>query len=475
MRPESGFISLLLLLLVPVFLITCEQEDFVENPSARLEFSTDTVFFDTVFTTIGSSTKRFTVTNPHQKKMRLSSITLAGGSKSDYRLNINGRPANRLEEVVIDAKDSLFVFVEVTIDPNQSEQPMVVKDSVVFRRKQQQQDVKLISWGQDVHLVRGERLSTQTWRAGKPYLVYDSARVAKESKLTIEAGTQVHFHRGAGLYVAGSLISNGTYEEPVVFQGDRPEEDYSDIPAQWDGIWLLPGSHDHVLRHTTVKNAITGIRADSAAASSGPALRLSKSRILHMSHAGIMARATSIKADNTLIADCGSYALALTQGGSYSFYHCTIANYWTGSTRHSASLLLNNHDTGTGQSTPSASLEKALFSNCIIYGNRTNEIDFDLAPGTDPVYFFSHCLIRKSQDQESFEGHSEKLLFNQDPLFKDPGEYDFRLDTLSPAINQGDTATANNWPADLLNNSRISDEGPDIGAFEFIPGSGSKR
>ena len=445
----------------------------MDDPRARLNFSTDTVFFDTVFTTVGSTTKRFTVKNPHNKKMRINSIELAGGKDSDYRLNINGTQSHRVTDVKLDARDSLFIFVEVTIDPTQVSQPMVVKDSVVFIRERQKQDVKLISWGQDAHLIKDEVLGTQTWKSDKPYLIYHAATVDTNATLTLEAGTRIHFHRNSRLNVAGTLHSEGTKEAPVVFQGDRLENDYSDIPAQWDGIWLMPTSHGNHIHHTTIKNAITGLQLDSMASTQHPTLTLSNSRILHMSHAGILARGSTIQADNTVIADCGTYALALTMGGRYEFYHCTLANYWSGTTRNTPSLLLNNYEIKSTGNVRIRDLEKARFSNCIIYGNRMEEIGLDFQEAGARQYFFNHCLVRKHPQKPIAADKKKNLLVNKNPLFVSVQEDNFRLDTLSPAIDQGDITTGNDFPTDILNNSRINDEAPDLGAYEYIPGTGS--
>ena len=53
---------------------SCEREDISSNPSLKLNFSRDTVMFDTVFTTIGSSTRYFKVYNKNSNDLRISSI-----------------------------------------------------------------------------------------------------------------------------------------------------------------------------------------------------------------------------------------------------------------------------------------------------------------------------------------------------------------------------------------------------------------
>lgn len=457
------------------FFAACEEEGFIKSPSAKLRFSADTVMFDTVFTTIGSTTKRFTVKNPHNKKININSIKLAGGKQSDYRLNINGTQTSGMSDVELKAKDSLYIFVEVTIDPNNSNNPMVVKDSIIFSTNGNTQDIKLVSWGQDVHLINGEIVKTQTWNADKPYLVYNSALVDTQNTLTIKPGTKIHFHRNSRFFIAGRLISNGTKEEPVVFTSDRLEEDYSDIPGQWDGIWLMPSSNDNIINYTHIKNAVIGLQVDTLDNTPAPTLTISNSKVQNMTYAGIYAQGTTIKGYNNVISNCGEYALALTIGGSYEFYHCTIANYWSGSTRNTPSVLFNNYYVDINDNIQNRGLERALFNNCIIVGNNTSEIGFDFKPGSSMNYKLENCLVKAGSKVEIPEKNHENLLRNKDPKFISIIDQDYRLDTLSPAIDQGDPRTGEKYPLDILQNSRNNDEAPDLGAYEFIPGTGKEE
>ena len=475
MHIKNTIVPLIFASLLLGLLTSCEEKGFVDDPSTKLRFSTDTVLFDTLYTTIGSATQRFTVKNPHNKKIQISSIELAGGDNSDYRLNINGKKTSRMMDVKLNARDSLYIFVEVTIDPTNSDNPMVVKDSVVFNTNGNIQDVKLVSWGQDVHLIKDEVLKTQTWTADKPYLVYNSTLVDTQHTLTLEPGTRIHFHRNSRFKVAGTLVSDGTKEDPILFTSDRPEEDYKDIPGQWDGIWLMPGSSNNIIDHTHIKNAIIGIQVDSLANATSPTLTLSNTKIEHMTYAGIYARGTHIKAYNNVISDCGAFGIAVTMGGTYEFYHTTIANYWSGSTRNTPSVLLSNYYTDKNGKEQPGELKKARFNNCIIFGNNTYELGFDSLPSAAMNYSFEHCLIKTGQTIDTIDRHYENVIENNDPAFISIEDYDFRLDTLSPAIDAGDVQTGELYPRDILNNSRNTDEAPDLGAYEYIPGTGKQE
>ncbi|MBU8892428.1 MAG: hypothetical protein KOO66_06590 [Bacteroidales bacterium] len=461
------------LLLVLIF-FSCEKEEFNTSGNASLVFSTDTILFDTVFTTIGSSTQRFTVKNPYSNNINISSIYLAGGENSRYRLNIDGYPGIRLNDIDLKGKDSLYIFVEVTIDPNGSSLPMVVNDSIVFSFNNKQQDVNLIAFGQDVHLINlksaNNTISGNTnWINDKPYLIYDYLFIDTNTTLQIDPGAILHFHKNSRLYVAGTIVANGTFESPIIFQGDRLEDDYSNIPGQWDGIWLMAGSKDNVFNYSKIQNAIIGIQTDTLASLINPTLRLSNSIIENMTSAGIYAQGSTIEAFNTIITNCGQFALALTIGGSYEFYHCTIGNYWGFSTRTTPSLLLNNYYFDVNGNIQRRPINKALFGNCIIYGNKESEIYIDKDEYTELSYKFDYSLIKIDPDfPVSDPANFESVIINIDPDFINPYEGDFELDITSTAINEGKAEYGFMFPLDINQQNRNTDSGPDLGAFERI-------
>lgn len=473
-NPNRLIIMLKILkLLLPLILIklfmACEKQEFNTSGNATLVFSQDTVLFDTIFTTIGSATKRFTVKNPYNERLNINSIYLAGGENSQYRLNIDGFAGTRLDQVELREKDSLFIFVEVTIDPNNSNLPLVVKDSIIFSFNNKQQDIDLISWGQDVNIMNGEIVGTQNWNSDKPYLIYNSMLVDTNSILTIDPGTMIYFHKNSRLYVAGTIKADGTFDSPIVFQGDRLENEYEDIPGQWDGIWLMSGSKDNFFNFTEIKNAIIGIQVDTVVSLSKPTLHISNSRIENMTSTGIYAQGSTIEAYNNLISNCGQFAIALTLGGSYEFYHCTVGNYWGHSTRTTPSVLLNNYYIDVNGNVQVRPMDKAFFGNCIIYGNKDSEVIIDKIDQGNLDFKFDHTLIKVDGEfSTSNTNQFENIIVNIDPKFVDPYEGDFEIDTLSVVKDYGNPEYGNLFPLDLNLNNRTADSGPDLGAFERI-------
>jgi hypothetical protein len=472
-------LQILLVAVMAYSLFSCEDEGYLNSPDAQLQFSTDTVMFDTIFTTIGSTTQNLKIYNPYDENILISRIRVAGGDFSNFRLNVNGMSGNELYEVEVPARDSIFIFVEVTIDPNGQNLPMVVQDSIEFTTNTNRQNIKLVAYGQDFKLIKSESVGTTTWTAEKPYLIYDYAYVDSTSTLTIEPGTRIYFHKDAFLYVQGTVIANGDFQNQILFTADRLEDTYENIPDQWSGIILFSGSHGNVFNYTTIKNANIGLQVGTIENEGYATLELSNSKIENMAYAGLFALKSKISGYNNVIANCGFYAAALLVGGEYEFYHTTIANYWGGYTsraRKTASLVLSNalviESADGSKVTHTGDLEKAFFGNSIIYGN--NQMEIELGKNEEKAfnYYFDHCIIQVPDTfNTSAKDHYKNVWKGEEynPLFVDPyDDYNYALDTLSAAKDIGNPDYAKLFPTDILKKDRLSDDGPDLGAYERI-------
>ncbi len=464
---------------VIVSFFSCEDEKYMNSPDARLEFSRDTIMFDTIFTTVGSATKRLSVYNPYDENVLISRIRLWGGDFSNFRINVAGQVGAEAYEVEVPARDSISIVVEVNIDPNGQNLPMVVQDSIEFTTNANVQNIGLVAYGQDFKLVKGETIETTNWTAEKPYLVYDYAYVDSLSVLTIEPGTRIYFHKGAGLYVRGTIKANGTFQNPISFLSDRLEEDFKDIPDQWSGILLFSGSHDNEFNYALIKNANIGLQVGNIENEGKATVELANSRIENMAYAGIFALKSQIYAYNDVIANCGFYAVALLVGGQYEFYHSTIANYWddfSEKSRSTSSVLISNFlpvkQSDGSTVVYNGDLENAVFGNSIIYGNNTNELELGDNEENAFNYLFDHCIVQvpdtfnisnKEHYREVWRGK------NFDPLFINPYEgHNYALDTLSPAKDAGTMEYARFSVTDIQNMDRTADNGPDVGAYERI-------
>jgi hypothetical protein len=395
---------------------------------------------------------------------------LAKGISSSYRININGTPENSAADIEIGGHDSLYVFVEVNIDPSRSQ--LIEEDSLIFVTNGNRQRVVLTAFGLDIHLIRHSVLNTQTWINDKPYLIYDSVAVDQNAVLTISKGVHIYSHRNSPFLVYGTLKVDGTLEEPVIFEGDRLEHPYFDVPNQWAGIHLTKLSRDNYINYAEIRNALVGIQVDSVT-NQNPMLSIHNSKIEHHAFAGIFTQLSSVFATNCVFDDCGFYCVLLSRGGSYWFYNCTLGNYWQNTIRNSPTLAFNNY-LKYNNSYLVYSLNQAYFGNCIIWGNKDNEFVPDSFPQPGLFnYKFENCILKidpKSGIATNNKTHFVLNLINRDPKFKNPEKYDFSLDTLSNAKDAGSLEIINQFPEflnfDILGNSRLSDAKPDIGAYE---------
>jgi len=482
-------ILLIPILALIVFAGCIDKISYTTSSDVILSFSTDTIQFDTVFNSIGSATKQFKIYNRDKKAIK-TTVKLAGGYQSYYRLNIDGAATDEVDDLEIMGNDSAYVFVEVTVDPQNSNSPMVIADSILFYTNGNEQNVKLISYGQDVHLYNDSVIGSQTWINDKPYLIYNSILVDSLETLTIEPGVKVYFHPNSSLLVQGTLIVNGTNEQRVTFQGDRLEAEFSENPGQWGyyykmkdgsktllgGIHLLRASKNNIINYAEIKNGIKGIEIDSIPVSDQPNLILSNSIIRNMSYAGIYAINTNLLVYNTVVANCGFYAVALSLGGHYEFYQSTIANYYSTvyrSSRKTQSLAFNNYFQYENKTYPFDF--SAIFGNCIIWGELSEEFVYD-AYHSDTLtvpfgFLFDHCMIKMKDDFDISNTDIYKdVITNKDsmPKFKDIYMGDFHLDTLSVAKDKGSTVYSTYFPLDLDGINRTLDSAPDLGAYEHI-------
>lgn len=479
------------------------RKDFSTIPSfGNLEFSKDTVFLDTIFTNIGSATYNLKVYNRSNKAITIPKIALENGLNSNYRLNVDGIPGKEFNDIDILAKDSIFVFVETTIDFSSVSNPLYT-DRILFDTGINQQDVDLVTLVQDANFIypgrnpitmkidsltldgqpttiKG-RFLTDTelnFTNTKPTVIYGYAAVAADKILTIDAGARVHFHNNSGLIIddKASLKVNGTLAEKVVFEGDRLENSFSRVPGQWGTIWMRAGSKDNEIKHAQIKNGIIGILIDSIGSSNTPTLKLENTEIYNHSNFGILARQSNIEGFNVVIGSAGQASLAATVGGTYNFTHSTFANFWNNGIRQLPAVLVNNFFTyvnnGGQEITETRDLYAANFTNCIFDGNNNIEFVLDNVEGSQFNYNISNCLITFNDTTNTFAGVPEldftnsnyqNIILNGFLDFRNTQREDFIIGSSSDAINKAINTIYN---LDILGIDRSSS--PDVGAYQHI-------
>ncbi len=471
--------GLTLLILFFLFSSCRKEDDFITDSSAKLSFSADSVLFDTVFTTLGSVTKRLMIYNQNNQSIKISSIRLALGSASMFRINVDGTPSLQIIDVEIAANDSMFIFVKVTVNPLNNDNPLIVNDDIIFETNGNIQKVNLTAWGQDAYYHVPDHTITfsdgssllysfagcrNPWPNNKPHVIYGYCVVDSDSTLVIPAGTKIYLAPKAVLWVyeGGTLKVNGSLYNEVKFQGSRLDMPYRDTPGQWGKIWLSAGSKDNEINYAIIRNGSIGLQVDTVV-NANPTLKLSNTIIENMSVSGIYAQGANIKANNTVVANCGQYGIVLSIGGNYEFLHCTIGNYWNYNLRKTPSVVLSNYYEDANDVIHLRPLENAYFGNCIIYGNNEEELLLDKKANATFNFKFDHCLIRTILNTSNAANYVQCKI-NQDPLFENTAVNNLELKSGSPAIGSGSPTIGALVPVDLNGNTRATN--PNMGAFE---------
>ncbi len=500
-----------LYLFFTVFLIfnSCNENIFeTVKSTGNLTFSKDTVYLDTVFTNISSSTRTLKIYNKSSSNITIPNIKLGRGDNSFYILNVDGITGKSFENIDILSKDSIFIFIEATVDFSQVTNP-IYTDSIVFDSGDNLQDVDLVTLVQDAHFLfpqrnaqgvketivlgansNGEEIAIEgfyldddtEWNNDKPYVIYGYVGVPNNKTLTINKGVQVHFHKNSGLLVEKDATLNvyGELGEEVIFEGDRLEPAFSEIAGQWGTIWLRAGSKNHQIDYAIIKNNTIGILMDSIGSLTNPTLKISNTQIYNTASFGLLGRTANIKGTNLVIANNGQSSLACTIGGTYNFTHTTFANYWNGSIREFPTVLINNYisfvNADGSESILVRDLKEANFTNSIIDGNQNIEFFLDKNDAGEFNYNFKNNLLKfddasgKFSDNPLFNfddiTHYQNNIFNAEANFKDVQNNQYIIGENSDANGQANTNAALQVPFDILDVNRTIN--PDMGAYQHV-------
>lgn len=496
-------LSLSLLTLFAVTLLTfssCEVEtEFLTGEAVQLRFSTDTLTFDTVFTARGSATRQFKVYNDGDQPVMIDRIRVGNATGVSYNFNIDGTQGPEAEDVVIFGNDSIFVFVEVEVDPTEPEEtsPFVAEDRMIFETGMVQEEVVLLAFGQNANYFGGlaDRglffnfpcdLGEFTLSNELPNVVFGSW-VVSDCVVRANPGTKIYVHGGVQrnpdiggngffndgiIFVEGSgrLDFRGTLEAPVIIATDRLEEEFLDDPAKYRGIFLGAGSRNNNFEHTQILNAIVGIQLDSTASAT-----LNNSTIAYTGGPAINAFQADVTISNSLFHSNFGNAIEFIKGGNLTMDYTTIANYGV----DASSVVLTNFICDENNQNCRAARMRARVRNSIISGSRGSELILvDIFGENSPAEFdvrIDNSVVRTDQNfldaQDGlFSDFYERMcqgcynLNFSDLLFQSIQEDDYQLDSLSVARN---LALPIDIVTDQLGVARDAST-PDAGAFERV-------
>jgi len=283
----------------------------------------------------------------------------------------------------------------------------------------------------------------------------------------VGAGTRIFFHNNAGMTVAGTLVTDGNFDKPVLFASDRTEKEYGDVPGQWKGIDFQDCSTGNLLINTEIRNAVIAVKITSID-DGNPDMKISGSKLMHNTVSSLVAQGADIECVNSLFAHTGFSTVSISEGGSCDFVFCTLANRWEYGYRQEPVLFIGK---GGGI------LPVVRIINSVITGNLIDELVIDALSGEISGKIYADSSLIKTDTLKSQWWNSNAFIDVQtkgDPRFIDESNWDLRPDTLSPLIDRAGRTEALLRPYDIRNMLRPTGVAPDIGAYERQPGEKKK-
>ncbi|HSF88988.1 MAG TPA: right-handed parallel beta-helix repeat-containing protein [Saprospiraceae bacterium] len=487
----TGVLLMAAVFLAPGFFLTsCYDEKFTTDTNDTLAIRIDTLTFDTVLTQVSTVTRFFKVYNPHGLSVRVSEIKVTGKDAHFFRLNVDGYTGDIIRNIDILPEDSIYVFAEATIDPDQplSISPFILEAEIVFTTNNTDQEVTLIAWGQNANYIPGpntpNRISLLTcdfgeviWDDPKPYVLYGTLLI-DSCTLVLPPGARLYVHGGIannqlGIYnegliytlPSGKLRVMGSVTDPVIIRDDRIEPDHV---GSWAGIRLGPESGPHQFSYMEMSSANAGIIADSAST-----VNIDHSSIANTGGPGFYARHATANISNSLFYENGGQSIALTFGGEYEINYCTVASFGN----DAEAILMNNFYCTDPICSEGVLINQftGRINNSILIGSSSDEVWMADAgmPGQgllDVQMRNNMVVVDELLDPDNYPTFFETICFNcfeysfGDTLFVDMFKDDYHLDTMSVAEMKG-------IPLPGLTDDRDGNVRdlllPDLGCYEF--------
>ena len=400
------FISLIL------GLVACADDDsFSTSTGLRLDFPSDTIKLDTVFSRTASSTYTFWVNNRNDNGVKLQSVRLKRGNQTGFRVNVDGmyldnNNGSQTNDVEIRKNDSVLVVVEITPYETYQTAPKEITDELVFLMESgTEQSVCLKAWAWDA--IKCEQ----------PVIERDSV---------------------AGMEVYGTL-----HTDNCTMRGDRLDRmfsylPYDRVPGQWKGIRFYNTSNNNVLNTTQIRNPNQGLICDSAAIDSvSYRLKMQQCVVHNCQGDGVKLTNAHVRLENCQLTNAMGDCLNIN-GGMVEIVYCTLAQFYPFTGGRGAALRFTN------QTSP---LYHMMCEGTIITGYDDDVLIGEQAKDSAAFnYTFAHSLLRtpKIDDTAHFndiiwespndeiQGKAHFIKIDEDNL-----DYDFHLDALSTAAGLG--------------------------------------
>jgi len=377
---KQAVLSLFLCGLALLGLFGCAQERIVTG-AHHLSFSVDTLRLDTLYTRISSSTSRLIVYNTSSEQMLLEHVALVQSSNF-FRANVDGRAGAQFSDILIPAKDSIFVFVEATFPEGASDLPEEEIATLRFQSGSLVDTIRIEAWRMNTDHATALQIEQDTlFTGGRPLYLCDSLVVKEGVTLRMAAGTHILMANSAHIEVHGRIEALGTPGNPIMIEGVRRDNlvkdvNYRLIPGQWEALRFYPSSRDNLMQNTIVRNGRGGVIVE------GATIRLEGCQITNMKGGAVsVVRGGKAALVNCELSNTLSHSLRL-EGASCNMCYTTICNWYPFDLRQGEAVSIVADSTGK---------ESELHAEAsVVDGSMANEVHCDEAS----LMRFNQCYIR---------------------------------------------------------------------------------
>jgi hypothetical protein len=463
------FLSALFLFIVFSIQIACNKESIITSKDALLRLSEDTLHFDTVFTTRGSTTQFFKIHNPNREKLIVQSVQLKGGSASFFKMNIDGISSTQVNNLEIAANDSIYGFVTVTINPSSNNLPFLVRDSIEINYNGNSKFLQLEAYGQNAYFLRNKTITTDTTFTNQlPIVLLGSLTINQNTTLTINSGTKIYCNANSAILINGRIVANGQAADSlrIQFSGNRLDAPYKNYPGSWPGIYCRASSNNNVFRYCNIINSYQGIIAEEPSSIANTTkLTLEQCKLDNIYDVAIGGINSSITANNCLVSNCGNNVF-IASGGRYIFEHCSFVSINNSYVEHKNPVAFISNTSGNGNT----NALQCSISNSILYGEG-GLIEDEIVTQRNVTAAYNlqltNVLYKVKTDIPSANATVTQSIKNEKPIFDsiDIGKrfFNFRLSANSPGINKGKITPLQ---VDLDGKARTVGILPDMGCYE---------
>ena len=167
------------------------DETFSTDASKRLSITNDTVDFDTLFSTVASSTKQTMVYNYSGENLRIATVRLQRGNQTGFRVNVSGsyldnNTGSIVKDIEIRKGDSIRIFIEMTPKRNGALEPVRIEDNIIFTLEsgvQQSMALRAHVWDAVIYESQLAIKQDTTIRSNTPILLQKGMKVDSNATL----------------------------------------------------------------------------------------------------------------------------------------------------------------------------------------------------------------------------------------------------------------------------------------------------